>query len=225
MDILYEDERLIAINKPHGLIVHRSRIAMDVEDFALQRVRNYVGAYVHPIHRLDRKTSGVLLFAKDKDTHKAMHQLFMEKKIRKEYIAIVRGFTDKSGVIDYAVGEGDDKKEAITEYKTLRRYELNLPFGKWNTSRYSQLTIKPLTGRFHQIRKHLAHIRHPIIGDRPHGCNKQNRLWKEKFNMITMMLHAAKLELPYEGGNLVIEAEMSEEMRRVISLLEEKNII
>lgn len=205
-------------------MVHRSQIAADVNDFALQRVRNYVGTHVHPIHRLDRKTSGVLLFAKDKDTLRIIHQRFMDKKVNKEYIAIVRGFADENGVIDYAIGEGEKKKEGITEYRTLQHYEIDLPFGKWATSRYSQLTIKPLTGRFHQIRKHMAHIRHPIIGDRPHGCNKQNRLWKRKFNMTTMMLHAGKLELPYEGGTLLIEAEMSEEMRRVVSLLEERDI-
>lgn len=224
IEILYEDDRLIAINKPHGLMVHRSRIAMDVEDFALQRVRNYVGEYVHPVHRLDRKTSGVLLFAKDRDTLKIMHQCFMEKEVNKEYIAIVRGFTDDSGVIDYAIGEGEEKKDAITEFRTLQRYEIDLPFGKWATSRYSLLSIKPLSGRFHQIRKHMAHIFHPIIGDRPHGCNKQNRLWKEKFEMTTMMLYARKLELPYDGCVLVIEAGMSEEMKRVIGMLEEGSV-
>ena len=224
LDILYEDDRLIAINKPHGLLVHRTKIAADVDDVALTRVRDYLGSYVYPVHRIDRKTSGVLLFAKDPETHKEIHAQFMERKVVKHYYSIVRGFTPGEMQIDYPIGEKERKQEAITEFKTLKQYEIELPFGKWDTSRYSTVSIKPLTGRFHQIRKHMAHIRHPIIGDRPHGCNKQNRLWKETFNMTTMMLHAKKLELPYGEGKLVVEAPLSMELNRVIGILERGNI-
>ena len=221
LDILFEDERLIAINKPHGLLVHRTHIAADAQEFALQLVRNYVGQRVYPVHRLDRKTSGVLLFAKDQKMNRDVHKLFMEGKVIKEYHALVRGFLPDSGEIDYPIGEDHKKKEAITQFKLLHHYELDLPFGKWDTSRYSEVLLKPITGRFHQLRKHMAHIFHPILGDRPHGCNKQNKLWKERFNMVNMMLCATTLTIPYQGNPLVIKSECSDEYKRMVSIMEE----
>ena len=194
LEIIYEDDDLIAINKPHGLLVHKSWIAGDAKEFAVQMLRDQIGQKVNLCHRLDRKTSGVLLFAKNKPTNAKIQNLFAERKTSKVYKAIVRGFIDDTGTIDYAIAE-DDKplQEAITEYRCLERYELPIPEGRFQTSRYSLVEVKPLTGRFHQIRKHMGHLRHPIIGDRPHGCNKQNRLWKAHFEMTNMMLHAHSL--------------------------------
>ena len=224
LEIIYEDDSLVAINKPHGLLVHKTPIAKDATEFALQLLRDRLGQKVYPSHRLDRKTSGVLLFAKTAEVNSAVSVLFQEKKIKKVYRAIVRGYTDDSGVIDYALSEdGSNYKDAVTAYKTINRYEIPVALGKHHTSRYSLVELRPETGRFHQLRKHMAHIFHPIIGDRPHGCNKQNRLWKHEYEMDSMFLHAESLELAYpENHNLVIEAPLSQAFRKALELLDAK---
>lgn len=223
LEIIYRDEQLIAINKPHGLLVHRSKYADDAKVFAMQELRNQIGQYVYPCHRIDRKTSGILLFTLDEPNNSIVQQLFAENHIKKTYLAIVRGYTDDAGTIDYAlVNEKGKSQEAVTSYKTISRSEINVPFGNFNTSRYSLVEAYPQNGRLHQIRKHLAHIHHPIIGDRPHGCNKQNKLFKERWDMMTMMLHASKLELehPVTKEVIKIEASLSEEMLRVKRFLD-----
>lgn len=219
LEIIYETNDLIAINKPHGLLVHRSKIANDAKVFALQLLRNQINQRVYPAHRLDRKTSGVLLFAKNPDTNSTLQQLFQQRKIIKTYTAIVRGFTEKNGTIDYAIGENGKLQDAVTHYELIQHFEIPVPFGKHQTSRYSLLKLSPQTGRFHQLRKHMAHIFHPIIGDRPHGCNKQNKLWKTRFHMTTMLLHAQSLQFEWENETIHIEAEKSEEFKRILKIL------
>lgn len=221
LEILYEDDSLIAINKPHGLLVHRTKIAADATEFAVQLLRDQIGQRVFPVHRLDRKTSGVLLFAKTEAANSYMQQRFLNRELSKTYHALVRGYTKAEGTIDYALTDASNKtKAAVTHYKTLEQYELDLPFGKHNTSRYSLVELAPETGRFHQLRKHMAHIFHPIIGDRPHGCNKQNRLWKEKYGMDKMLLHASRLEFSNENGlDIVIAAPKSQLFQEVLAML------
>jgi tRNA pseudouridine65 synthase len=223
LPILYQDENLIAINKPHGLLVHRSSYAAEAEEFAVQILRDQIGKFVYPCHRLDRKTAGVLLFALDRETNTLMQKQFAENKVKKKYHAIVRGHTEQSGKIDYALtNEAGKTQEAVTNYKTLAKTEINIPFGKHETSRYSLIEVTPETGRMHQIRKHMAHIFHPIIGDRPHGCNKQNKLFKEKWEMTTMMLHAVFIEFehPHTGKKIKIEAPLQNEFFRMLMKLE-----
>ena len=221
LEILYEDDSLIAINKPHGLLVHRTKIAADATEFAVQLLRDQIGQRVFPVHRLDRKTSGVLLFAKTEAANSYMQQRFLNKELSKTYHALVRGYTKAEGTIDYALTDASNKtKAAVTHYKMLEQYELDLPFGKHNTSRYSLVELAPETGRFHQLRKHMAHIFHPIIGDRPHGCNKQNRLWKEKYGMDKMLLHASRLEFRNENGlDITIAAPKSQLFQEVLAML------
>lgn len=223
LEIVYRDEFLIAINKPHGLLVHRSSIANDAKEFALQLLKTQIGQYVSPVHRLDRKTGGVLLFALDKETEKAMHQQFMNAEVHKEYIAILRGYAPNAMEIDYPlVKENGAIQEALTAFETLKQAELNIPLGKHPTSRYSLVLAKPTTGRMHQLRKHFAHIFHPIIGDRKHGCNKQNRFFKEQWKMTTMLLHASKLTFkhPITGTTVEISAGVQEEFQRVMKLMD-----
>lgn len=218
MEIVYQDEYLVAVNKPHGLLVHPSPIARDAEEFAMQLLRDQLGQYVFPVHRLDRKTGGVLLFALDTKVQSEVQQQFAERKVEKEYWAIVRGYTGDAGEIDYPLKKENGKvQEAFTTYETVDRAELPVPFGKHDTVRYSLLKVMPETGRMHQIRKHLAHILHPIIGDRPHGCNKQNRLFKEKWGMTTMLLHARTLGFihPVTGKPLKIKASIQCEFKRM----------
>ena len=221
-EILYNDNDLIAINKPHGIAVHRSEYVGKDDTYVMQELRNQLGQKVFPGHRVDKKTSGVLLFSLSQESNKLVQQLFRENLIKKKYLAIVRGYTEDSGIIDYPlINDKGKKQEAVTEYNTLSRTELNIPFGKFNTSRYSLVEVYPQTGRMHQIRKHLAHINHPIIGDRPHGCNKQNKLFKEKFNMTTMMLHAMEISFihPLTSQEVKIIANPSQEFVRTRELL------
>lgn len=218
LEILFQDEHLVAINKPHGLLVHASGIARDAEEFALQLLRDQIGLRVYPCHRLDRKTSGVLLFALDKESHRHISDQFMNNEVHKHYRAIVRGHTADEGSIDYPLTDDKGKqKEALTHFQIIARAEVPVPFGKHNSSRYSHVAIQPVTGRMHQIRRHFAHIFHPIIGDRPHGCNKQNKLFKEQWNMTTMLLHCASMELihPQTGTLIRIEANEQAEFSRI----------
>lgn len=223
LEILFEDEHLIAINKPHGLLVHRSAIAKNADQFAVQELRNQIDQKVHPVHRLDRKTSGVLLFTKQQELIALIQKQFNDKNVEKKYWAILRGYSDESGLIDYALTNDKGKvQEARTNYRTLAKTEINVPFGKFNTSRYSLIEASPVTGRMHQLRKHFAHILHPIIGDRPHGCNKQNKLFLERWQMTTMMLHAKSLSIthPISGKKILIEAPLSSEFKRTLDFLE-----
>ncbi|MDR3693450.1 pseudouridine synthase [Mucilaginibacter sp.] len=222
LDILYQDDHLVAINKPHGLLVHRSPIASDATEFALQLLRDQLERHIFPAHRLDRKTGGALLFALSKDAEKLMQQQFQENQVDKKYLAIVRGFTDDNGEIDYALRkENGTLQEAFTRYKALARAELDVPLGNHPTSRYSLVEANPATGRMHQLRKHFSHIFHPIIGDRTHGCNKQNKLFKERWQLDTMLLHASQLSFdhPVTKAPIHIEAPLQEEFLRVMAIM------
>jgi len=204
-------------------LVHRSPIAADVTEFALQQLRDQLGQKVYLVHRIDRKTSGILVFALSPEINKQLGEAFRDRRVVKTYRAICRGWLpDKSGTVDYALTNDDGKtQDAITHYKCLQRVELDVAFGRYQTSRYTLVEAYPETGRMHQIRKHLSHLRYPIIGDRPHGCNKQNKLWKEKWNMLNMMLHAYKLEFthPVTDKKIKLEAPLSFEMKRVFEIL------
>jgi len=226
LTIVYQDEHLIAINKPHGLLVHRSKIANDATEFALQLLRDQVGRQVSPVHRLDRKTSGILLFAFEKDVEIAMHKQFQEGLVQKKYLAILRGYAPEKLDIDYALAkENGTIQEAFTSFITLQRAEIDVPFGKHPTSRYSLVEATPTTGRMHQLRRHFAHIFHPIIGDRKHGCNKQNRFFKEQFEMTTMLLHASELTFshPVTSAVVTIKADLQDEFKRVMDLMNFEN--
>ena len=221
-EILYQDEYLVAINKPRGLMVHRSYLASRDEVFILQLLRDQIGQYLYPVHRLDRKTTGVLLFALSSEIAKELQQQFVTHEVKKEYQAIVRGYFPEEVLVDYPLTNDRGKtQEAITQFYCLKTNEIDVPFGKHPTSRYSLIKALPQTGRMHQIRKHLNHLRHPIIGDRPHGCNKQNRLFKEKWNMTDMMLHARELRFlhPVFEEGTVLEAGFDGEFLRVGEIL------
>ncbi|WP_254526736.1 MULTISPECIES: pseudouridine synthase [unclassified Sphingobacterium] len=222
LEILFEDEDFVAINKPHGLLVHKSSIAADTSEFALQILRDQIGKKVYPAHRLDRKTAGVLLFSLNKEMDSAIQTAFSQNLIKKEYLAVLRGHTDPEGTIDYPLKkENGTIQEALTHYQTLATTEIDLPFGKFPTSRYSLVLAKPETGRMHQLRRHFAHIFHPIIGDRPHGCNKQNKLWKDTFQHDTMLLHAKSLAFshPKTQENILIQAQIQPEFERALGIL------
>ena len=224
LEILHQDEDIVAINKPHNLLVHKSRISAQDTVFALQLLRDQIGQYLYPIHRLDRKTSGVLIFGLSKSAAATVHKQIQSGEITKTYLAICRGHLPQIEMtIDYPLTNDRGKtQDAITHLKSLNQSELNLPYGKYQTSRYSLVEATPKTGRYHQIRKHLKHIFHPIIGDRPHGCSKQNKLFLKKWQMGTMLLHASELEFnhPATGESMVIKADLSDEYKRMLTTLE-----
>ncbi len=218
LEIIYQDDYLVAINKPNGLLVHKTKIAAHETEFATDLLSQQLQRPVFLSHRLDRKTSGLLLFALDSERASLMHVEFSERRIAKRYVAIVRGYFPEEITLDYAITNDRNKKqEAITRFKCLKTSELPIPHGKHQTSRYSLIEARPETGRQHQIRKHCSHLQHPIIGDRPHGCNKQNKLFKERWNMTKMLLHAIELRLehPKLHTPLHLHAPLNEEFKRM----------
>lgn len=233
LNILYQDEYLVAVDKPAGLFVHRSFMDKDEVYFALQLIRDQIGQYVYPLHRLDRPTSGVLLFALTQDVARLMGQAFSEKEIQKTYYALTRGHLLTGGVIDHALKEkldelGDknvsrDKaaQSAQTHYQPVATATLPVPLGKYSSVRYSLIKCQPLTGRRHQIRRHLAHLRHPIIGDINYGDNKQNPFFGKHFGFKRLMLIAKKLEFnhPISKQKIAITTEFDTQWQYVFNEL------
>ena len=223
LDILFEDEYLIAINKPSGLLVHRTSIAAEETVFALQMLRDQIGQHVYPVHRLDRPTSGVLLFSKKEEILPILKEQFADRSVQKTYLAIVRGIpTIKSDLIDHPLTSERSNKlqEAQTHYKVVA--ETEIPFdttGRYPTSRYALLELKPETGRTHQLRRHLAHIRHYILGDKKHGDNKQNQFFEKQFRMMNLLLHARKLEFthPVTKDIISVMAELPTHFQKTIT--------
>ncbi len=220
MQVLSRDERLIAVAKPAGLLVHRSAVDPRAESNALSQVRDRIGQYVYPVHRLDRPTSGVLLFALDADAARAIAGAFERGEVRKTYLAVVRGHVEPQGCIDHPLREECDPatdarardakaaQTAVTDYRRLALAELAVPAGPHATARFSLVEATPRTGRKHQIRRHLKHISHPILGDTTHGDGRQNRFAREHLLCSRLLLHAWRLELrpDWQAGGVTIEA-------------------
>lgn len=234
IQILYQNADLIAVNKPAGMLVHRSWLDKHETVFLMQTLRDQIGQHVYPVHRLDRPTSGVMLFALNADTARILSQQFEQKQVQKTYLAIVRGWTDVSGSIDYPLKEQLDDiadefadpnkaaQSAQTDYRTLAQTEL--PFvsnPRFATSRYSLLAITPHTGRKHQIRRHLKHIFHPIIGDTTHGDLRQNKAVQQFCGNTRLLLHAQSLQfrLPENGEMLCVNAPVDEMWQQVCGAL------
>ncbi len=214
----------MAINKPSGLLVHRSPIDRHETQFAVQMLRDQIGEFVYPIHRLDKPTSGVLLFALDKEVTKKMSEQFRHRETKKTYIAVVRGYTEERGTIDHALVEKLDKiadknakkdkeaQEAITEYERLSTVEVDFAVGKYDKTRYSLVKLLPKTGRKHQLRRHMKHISHHILGDTKYGRGEHNKFIREQYGCHRLLLHAAELHIkhPYSEEVLIIKAPMDE---------------
>ncbi len=211
LPILYRDDGLVVVDKPSGWVVHHgmTRDAIACVDVLGQQL----GARVWPVHRLDRGTSGVLLFALHVDAARALQALFVDGVVRKRYWAIVRGAPPPEGLIDHPVpkDEGGELVAAQTRYRTLETIELAARVDRRNPEserrqRYSTVAAEPLTGRFHQIRRHLKHLGHPLIGDANYGRREHNRVWAERFGLARLALHAESIELDWRGQRLRVEA-------------------
>ncbi|WP_413519784.1 tRNA pseudouridine(65) synthase TruC [Psychrobacter glacincola] len=233
IDIIYEDEFLVAINKEAGLLVHRSWLDKDETRFAMQLTRDSVGCHVFPVHRLDRPTSGVLLFAKSSAVARTLTEAFTEHNVTKRYLAVVRGFMPEQGTVDYALSFKPDAiadkfadldkppQEAVTHWQSLAQVEL--PFAvskKHDTSRYSLVRLTPETGRKHQLRRHMRHVFHHIVGDTSHGDGRHNRFFRTQYDCARMLLHAQSLALshPVTGEPLLLKAGLDSQW---INILEE----
>ncbi|MCK5810578.1 MAG: tRNA pseudouridine(65) synthase TruC [Cocleimonas sp.] len=230
LEILYRDDYLVAINKPSGLLVHRSLIDRHETEFAIQQTRDQIGQYVYPVHRLDKPTSGVLLFALTADIARNIMQQFREKQVQKRYLAVVRGYTQACDKIDYALKEQLDKmtdskarqdkeaQDAVTHYTCKAMAELPFAVGRYDSARYSLLSLTPETGRKHQIRRHMKHIFHPIVGDTSHGDGKHNIFFREHFNCHRLLLHADRLCLthPVSKYRLIIRAPLDDDFQVII---------
>ncbi len=230
LDIIYQDEDFVAINKPSGLLVHRSLVDVNESMFALQMVRDQIGQHVYPIHRLDKPTSGVLLFALSSETAQKTAELFSTEKLIKKYLAVVRGYTQEKGIIDYPLKVIKDKmlkqknteaKDAITEYECLATVELPYKVDKYPSSRYSLLALTPKTGRRHQLRRHMKHISHPIIGDTIYGQTKHNYFFKEQFACHRLLLASIELKFPHPVNhqNILISANLDSAFNAVLRKL------
>ena len=230
LDILYQDEYVVAINKPSGLLVHRSWLDTHATEFAVQKLRDQIGQHVYPVHRLDRPTSGVLLFVLDKDCARHLMLQFLEQTTEKRYVAVVRGHLTE-GVLDYPLKYQYDKiadknadktkppQEALTEYRCLAQTEVPIPVGPYSASRYSLMELVPKTGRKHQLRRHMKHLRHPIVGDTSHGDGKHNTMFRENFAIHRLLLHAAYLSFihPKTEEKIEINAPLTGDFLRVLS--------
>jgi tRNA pseudouridine65 synthase len=219
--VVYEDEALLAVNKPAGLLVHRSAIAADERDFLLERLREQTGVALYLAHRLDRATSGVVLLAKSREIAGELGRQFMARSIDKTYLAVVRGWPDAEGTIDYAlpdVRERSPRKAAVTHWRVLATATVPLALGKYPEQRYALIEASPQTGRYRQIRKHLHHVSHHIVGDTSHGRGDHNRLWRMHFGVHRLLLHAWRLRLnhPLTAAPLALEAPLDAIWQRVL---------
>lgn len=198
LEILYRDEYCIAIHKPSAMLVHRTQICPD-RVVALQLLRDQIGQFVHPVHRLDRATSGILLFTFDKENLVKFKHMFENRQVSKTYICLCRGWAEDAGHIDnpLKVENKEEKVEAISDYKTLFKAEKPWPCGPYETSRYSLIEVKPQHGRMHQIRRHMNHIMHPIIGDTNYGDGRHNANFRSRVDIHRMMLQATELSFTH----------------------------
>jgi tRNA pseudouridine65 synthase len=210
--VLYRDESVVVVDKPAGLAVHRGWARE--RDVALTRVADVLGLRPFPVHRLDRGTSGALLFALGREAARALGAAFSAGLVRKRYLALVRGVPDESGVIDHPLRSGEEADDprvpASTEYQRLEVF-----------GRYSLIEARPLTGRLHQVRRHLKHIACPIIGDVNYGKGEHNRLFRSRLGLHRMFLHAAGLAFPHPASDRVVtvEAPLPPELAAVVDEL------
>ena len=222
LDILYIDDYLAIVHKPAGWLVHRTPLDKGETRFVLQALRDQIGRSVWPLHRLDKGTSGVLAFALDAQTARTMGLRFESGEgLQKTYRALVRGWPDDAGLIDHALkrmpddmrSEREEVQAAQTAYTTLRRGEWPLTHAGFATTRWAEVQLQPLTGRRHQLRRHMKHIAHPIIGDATHGKGPLNRTLAAHMGFHRLWLHAWRLELrhPVHDTALQIEAPLPPE--------------
>ena len=203
--LVHEDPRFVIADKPSGLLVHRGWANDD--DTALFRVRDKVGHHVYPVHRLDRGTSGALLLARDPDAQRTLNALFEAGQVEKSYLALVRGVPAAEGTIDHPIPRAEDgpRVPAVTTFRLLSTSP---------RERCSLLEARPQTGRLHQVRRHLAHLSHPLVGDVNYGRGDINRKYRAEYALHRLALHAWKLAFddPWSGTRLTIQVNLPDDL-------------
>lgn len=244
LPLLYRDDRLVIVHKPAGLLVHRSMIDRHETRFALQIVRDQIGQRVYPVHRLDKGTSGVLVFALDDAAARSLGIAFQDGRVEKRYLAVVRGWIPESGVIDHPLSRLDDAyaterpdrpvadpaaelavcnraQAALTRFRRLACAEIDQavePRQRFPTTRYSLVELDPETGRQHQLRRHLKHVAHPIIGDATYGKGIHNRFIAARFGVSRLLLACRSVRLPHpeDGRKVRVDAPLAADFRTVL---------
>jgi len=232
--VVYQDESLVAIHKPAGWLVHRSALDADESVVVLQHLGEQLGRYLYPVHRLDKATAGLLMFAFSSAVARKIQQSFSAQDVKKTYIALVRGHLG-AGVVEHALSDKAEQrragnpvknrewvgKPATTHYRSLLRAEVPIACGRYSSSRYSLVSLQPQTGRRHQLRRHMKHISHPIIGDTSYGQGTHNRLFRQHFNCHRLLLTAVHLELPHPVTDkpLLLHSDIDADYKRVLLAL------
>ena len=228
LDVVYQSEELVAINKPSGLLVHRSPIDKRETRFAVQELRNQLGQHVYPLHRLDKPTSGLLVFALSSEAASFYGQQWQNNEVYKQYLAVVRGHVQQDQLIDYAlrleadkaagIEAGTEPQVAQTQVQVAERYVVDAQLDRFPQTRFSLLSCEPKTGRKHQIRRHLKHIGYPIIGDSRHGKGPLNRACEAYFGVGRLWLHCQRMVLTgWNGEAIEMVAEVPEDFSELLS--------
>jgi tRNA pseudouridine65 synthase len=232
LPLLHRDDHMVVVDKPAGLLVHRSPIDRHETRFALQLVRDQLGRRVWPVHRLDKPTSGALVFGLDADSARTLAATFATRDVRKTYVALVRGWPAVAGVIDRPLTAVEDElagtqptapREAVTQFRRLATYELPVRVDRYPTSRYALLELAPHTGRRHQLRRHLGTASHPIVGDSTYGKGRHNRLFVERFGVQRLLLACTRLEfgsLPWRESPLAVDAPLAAAFAALVTTLD-----
>ncbi len=234
LEILFADEHLVAINKPSGLLVHRSPIDRRETRFALQLLRDQLGCRVYPVHRLDKPTSGALLFGLSAEAARRMTESFADRRAVKTYLAVLRGYSASEGLIDYPLVEEPERRErgqggadrepreARTAFRRLATVEIPHAVGRYATSRYCLVEAQPVTGRRHQLRRHFKHLFHPIIGDTRYGEGRHNRFFRERLDCPRLLLAAVELSFPhpFQSQTVTVTAPLDASFVRLLDRLE-----
>lgn len=219
ISVIYRDEDLVVVHKPSGLLVHPTRQDRHTRGSLMQQLRDQLGQWVYPVHRLDKQTSGLLIMALHQDAARTLSAAFAAREVEKTYQAVVRGYIEDEALIDYPLPYLWDRKtaplgradkapqSAQTRYERWGKVELPFPVGRYETARFSWVALYPLTGRNRQLRRHMKHIFHPIIGDKKHGDHRQNRFMASYLETTDLLLQATRLAFkqPVSGKPLLIE--------------------
>ena len=210
IQITFETDEFLIVDKPHNMFVHPTNLNRQEKVSVIGELSKSLGHPLFAVHRLDRPTSGCLLLAKDRRCVGPLSSLFSERKVHKRYLAFVRGTMTQVGTLDYALKHKTKTsyQEASTSWKLGAKAEINIAIPPHETARYSFVELEPHTGRWHQLRRHCAHLRHPIIGDTSHGDARHNRLFRAEFGNRRLLLHASTLSFtnPFGAHEEVIGA-------------------
>ncbi|MEO0896352.1 MAG: pseudouridine synthase [Bacteroidota bacterium] len=223
LEILYLDDHIVAVNKPAGMIVHRNEYTQEEFENLLNLLSRQLKKYLFPVHRLDRATAGVMIFALTKEASNKLMQMFAEKQVYKEYLTIVRGLAEESGIITRELRKKPSRKfqKAETHFWCLTQKELPIPLNDFPQVRYSLLKVHPVTGRRHQIRRHLSYEHHPILGDKKHGHSTHNNLWKEELKLEGLMLqsHHLKFDHPMENKEINLRVDPAPHIQKALEYM------